>query len=131
MRLSRRPEPFDSDEYIFKLKIDGFRSLAYENGQWDTCLRHDFTPVATTPKSKLNHYLGTSGVNFGFDKCLPDELLKPFLTEHTILRMLELILKSFATGRNLEKTFGQDVPGQPGGLRERHAYLIAGSAGRQ
>jgi hypothetical protein len=29
MRLSRRPEPFDSDGYIFELKIDGFRSLAY------------------------------------------------------------------------------------------------------
>jgi hypothetical protein len=23
MRLSRRPEPFDSDEFIYKLKIDG------------------------------------------------------------------------------------------------------------
>jgi hypothetical protein len=34
MRLSRRSGPFDSDEYIFELKIDGFRSLAYiENGQ--------------------------------------------------------------------------------------------------
>ena len=29
MRLSRRVEPFDSDDYIFELKIDGFRSLAY------------------------------------------------------------------------------------------------------
>ena len=29
MRLSRRPEPFDSDEFIYELKIDGFRSLAY------------------------------------------------------------------------------------------------------
>jgi ATP-dependent DNA ligase len=34
MRLSRRPQPFDSDDYIFELKIDGFRSLAYlENGK--------------------------------------------------------------------------------------------------
>jgi bifunctional non-homologous end joining protein LigD len=34
MRLSRRSEPFDSDAYIFELKIDGFRALAYvENGQ--------------------------------------------------------------------------------------------------
>jgi ATP-dependent DNA ligase len=29
MRLSRRPEPFDSDEYLFELKIDGFRALAH------------------------------------------------------------------------------------------------------
>jgi len=28
IRLSRRPEPFDSEEYLFELKIDGFRALA-------------------------------------------------------------------------------------------------------
>jgi hypothetical protein len=28
MRLSCRPEPFDSTEYLFELKIDGFRALA-------------------------------------------------------------------------------------------------------
>src|SRR5262249_55898617 len=31
MRLSRRMEPFDSDQYIFELKIDGFRALAHIN----------------------------------------------------------------------------------------------------
>ena len=29
IRLSRRPEPFDSDQFIFELKIDGFRALAH------------------------------------------------------------------------------------------------------
>ena len=29
MRLSRRPKPFNSDDFIFKLKIDGWRSLAF------------------------------------------------------------------------------------------------------
>jgi bifunctional non-homologous end joining protein LigD len=29
MRLSRRPEAFDSDQFIFELKIDGFRALAH------------------------------------------------------------------------------------------------------
>src|SRR5262249_53987986 len=34
IRLSRRSEPFDSDQFIFELKIDGFRALAHiENGQ--------------------------------------------------------------------------------------------------
>ena len=28
IRLSRRTEPFDSDQFIFELKIDGFRALA-------------------------------------------------------------------------------------------------------
>lgn len=29
IRLSRRPEPFDSDEFLYELKIDGFRALAH------------------------------------------------------------------------------------------------------
>src|SRR5581483_4172364 len=29
MRLSRRAEPFDSDDFIYELKIDGFRALAH------------------------------------------------------------------------------------------------------
>src|SRR5262245_16742735 len=34
MRLSRRPKPFNSDDFIFELKIDGWRSLAIiENGE--------------------------------------------------------------------------------------------------
>jgi hypothetical protein len=44
MRLSRRPEPFDSGDYIFELKIDGFRSLGYiENGQCDLVSRNGNT----------------------------------------------------------------------------------------
>ena len=29
IRLSRRSEPFDSDLFIYELKIDGFRALAH------------------------------------------------------------------------------------------------------
>jgi len=29
MRLSRRLEPFDSDRFIYELKVDGFRALAH------------------------------------------------------------------------------------------------------
>ena len=44
IRLSRRIEPFDSDDYIFELKIDGFRSLAYiENGQCELVSRNGNT----------------------------------------------------------------------------------------
>jgi len=44
MRLSRRSQPFDSDDYIFELKIDGFRSLAYvENSQCDLFSRNGNT----------------------------------------------------------------------------------------
>src|SRR5437763_1210035 len=44
IRLSRRSEPFDSNDYIFELKIDGFRSLAYiESGQCDLVSRNGNT----------------------------------------------------------------------------------------
>src|SRR5262249_14224895 len=44
IRLSRRIEPFDSDQFIFELKIDGFRCLAYiENGQCDLVSRNGNT----------------------------------------------------------------------------------------
>src|SRR5262245_54631714 len=34
IRLSRRTEPFDSDQFIFELKVDAFRALAHiEAGQ--------------------------------------------------------------------------------------------------
>jgi bifunctional non-homologous end joining protein LigD len=44
MRLSRRSEPFDSDDYIFELKIDGFRSLAHiQNGKGELVSRNGNT----------------------------------------------------------------------------------------
>ena len=44
IRLSRRLEPFDSDQFIFELKIDGFRSLAYiENSKCDLVSRNGNT----------------------------------------------------------------------------------------
>src|SRR5215831_19987926 len=44
IRLSRRAEPFDSDQFIFELKIDGFRSLAYiENGKCELVSRNGNT----------------------------------------------------------------------------------------
>lgn len=34
MRLARRPEPFDHPDWIYEIKFDGFRALAYvENGK--------------------------------------------------------------------------------------------------
>src|SRR5947199_9682828 len=44
MRLSRRSAPFNSDDFIFELKIDRFRSLAFvENGQCDLLSRNENT----------------------------------------------------------------------------------------
>jgi bifunctional non-homologous end joining protein LigD len=44
MRLSRRQEPFDSDQFIFELKIDGFRALTHvENGRSELVSRNGNT----------------------------------------------------------------------------------------
>src|SRR5262249_30806986 len=53
IRLSRRLEPFDSDQFIFELKIDGFRALAhFESGEGQLISRNGnvfrgFTDLAT------------------------------------------------------------------------------------
>jgi len=69
------------------------------------------------------------GVDLAVFQSLLHELGKPFLTENTILEVLQLlILKCFATCCNLEQTFGQDVPSDLGGLKGRHngATLLKG-----
>jgi bifunctional non-homologous end joining protein LigD len=44
MRLSRRAEPFDSDQHIFELKIDGFPALAFiEAGKGELVSRNGNT----------------------------------------------------------------------------------------
>jgi bifunctional non-homologous end joining protein LigD len=53
MRLSRRSEPFDSDMFIYELKVDGFRALAHiQPGKGELISRngntfHGFTELAT------------------------------------------------------------------------------------
>jgi ATP-dependent DNA ligase len=50
---TRRPEPFDSDEFIYELKIDGFRALAHlQDGKGELVSRngntfHGFAELAT------------------------------------------------------------------------------------
>ena len=44
MRLSRRSAPFDSDDFIYELKIDGFRALAQiQNGEGELISRNGNT----------------------------------------------------------------------------------------
>ncbi|WP_270578160.1 hypothetical protein [Caldibacillus thermoamylovorans] len=41
MLLEKVPEPFDSDQYITELKLDGFRLfLSYFNGEYHLYTRH-------------------------------------------------------------------------------------------
>ena len=44
MRLSRRSEPFDSEDFIYELKIDGFRALAHiQDGRGELVSRNGNT----------------------------------------------------------------------------------------
>jgi bifunctional non-homologous end joining protein LigD len=44
MRLAQRPQPFDHPDWIFEIKYDGFRALAYiENGESDLVSRKSHT----------------------------------------------------------------------------------------
>src|SRR5215831_11441631 len=86
------------------------------------------TPLTSTVSIPTG-FSGTTGVDLAVFQSLLHELGKPFLTENTILKVLQvLILKCLATGCNLEQTFGQDVPSDLGGLKGRHsgATLLKG-----
>jgi len=44
MRLAQRPQPFDHPDWIFEIKYDGFRALAYiEDGESDLVSRKSHT----------------------------------------------------------------------------------------
>src|SRR4030095_12755187 len=47
IRLARRVEPFDSDQFILELKIDGFRALAHiEAGNGQLISRNTLEPIS-------------------------------------------------------------------------------------
>ena len=57
MRLSRRSEPFDSDDYIFELKIDGFRALAHlSEGRGELISRNGKKEIVMKLLTQLAHY---------------------------------------------------------------------------
>ncbi len=42
--LARVPAPFDSPDWLFELKYDGFRALAYVNGRVKLVSRRNHAP---------------------------------------------------------------------------------------
>ena len=51
IRLSRRIEPFDSDQFIFELKVDGFRALAHIEAGYGELISRKGTCFAVLRKS--------------------------------------------------------------------------------
>jgi bifunctional non-homologous end joining protein LigD len=75
IRLSRRSDAFDSDEFLFELKIDGFRSLAYiENGECQLVSRNGkvFRRFADLADSIAEHLRVESAVLDGEIACVDE-----------------------------------------------------------
>jgi bifunctional non-homologous end joining protein LigD len=75
IRLSRRAEPFDSDQHIFELKIDGFRALLHiEAGQGQLISRNGnvFRGFADLATWIGEHLLVESAVLDGEIACVDD-----------------------------------------------------------
>jgi bifunctional non-homologous end joining protein LigD len=75
MRLSRRPEPFDSDDFIYELKIDGFRALAHiDAGRGELISRNGnlFRGFAELATCLAQHVPADSAVLDGEITCVDD-----------------------------------------------------------
>src|SRR5215510_10121905 len=107
IRLSRRIEPFDSDDYIFELKIDGFRSLAYvEKGKCELVSRngntfHNF--------KDLTQWIGAnvrveSAVIDGEIACIDDSGRSVF--KDLLFRRRECLFFAFDLLYRMERIFG-------------------------
>jgi ATP-dependent DNA ligase len=76
MRLSRRSEPFDSDEFVYELKVDGFRALAHlEGGKGELFSRNGntFRGFADLAAWLASHLRVGSAVLDGEIACVDDD----------------------------------------------------------
>jgi ATP-dependent DNA ligase len=96
MRLSRRGEPFDSDLFIYELKVDGFRALAHiQNGQGELISRNGntFHGLAELATWIAKHLRVESAVLDGEIACL-DESGRPTFRD-LIFRKRQCIFIAF------------------------------------
>jgi len=76
MRLSRRAEPFDSDDFVYELKIDGFRALAHiQDGKGELISRNGnvFRGFAELAAWTADHLRVESAVLDGEIACLDED----------------------------------------------------------
>src|SRR5262245_23014760 len=96
MRLVRRPEPFDHAEWIFELKLDGFRALAYiENGEGRLVSRNGntFASFRDLAAQVAASFRGIEGVLDGEIVCLDEDGCPQF--EDLMFRRSELYFVAF------------------------------------
>jgi bifunctional non-homologous end joining protein LigD len=118
MRLSRRSEPFDSDQFIYELKVDGFRALAHIHaGKGELISRNGnvFRGFAELAMWIAEHLRVESAVLDGEIACL-DESGRPTFRD-LIFRNRQCIFIAF----DLLYLNGKDLRTRP--LIERKAML--------
>jgi bifunctional non-homologous end joining protein LigD len=118
MRLSRRAEPFDSELFIYELKIDGFRTLAHiRDGQGELISRNGnaFRGFADLAAWIAEHLRVESAILDGEIACL-DESGRPTFRD-LIFRKRQCIFIAF----DLLYLNGKDLRALP--LIERKAML--------
>jgi bifunctional non-homologous end joining protein LigD len=118
MRLSRRPEPFDSDQFIFELKIDGFRALAHlEDGKGELVSRNGntFSGFAELANWIAEHTKVESAVLDGEIACI-DAAGRPIFRD-LLFRRRECVFFAF----DLLYLNGEDLRAKP--LLDRKALL--------
>jgi len=96
MRLSRRSEAFDSDQFIFELKIDGFRALAHiQDGKGELVSRNGkvFSGFADLAASIAEHVRIESAVVDGEIACI-DEAGRPVFRD-LLFRRRECVFIAF------------------------------------
>ena len=96
MRLTRRIEPFDHPDWIFELKLDGFRALAYlDNGKGDLVSRNrsTFASFRNLATDVAESFRGTNGILDGEIVSLDDRGRPQF--EDLMFRRGELFFLAF------------------------------------
>src|SRR5262252_3486621 len=118
IRLSRRLEPFDSNEFIFELKIDGFRAVAHiETGKGELISRNGntFRGFANLATWIAEHLRVESAVLDGESACV-DESGRPVFRD-LLFRRQECVFIAF----DLLYLNGKDLRAVP--LIDRKAAL--------
>jgi ATP-dependent DNA ligase len=120
MRLVRRPRPFDHPDWIFELKLDGFRALAhFENGRCELVSRkkNTFASFRKLAADIAGHFKGKNGILDGEIVSMDANGYPQF--EDLMFRRGELFFVAF----DALYLDGEDLRGLP--LIERKTHLQA------
>ena len=105
MRLVRKPHPFDLPDWIFELKVDGFRALAhFENGKCELVSRNrnTFASFRSLAAKIGGHFKGENGILDGEIVSLDERGYPQF--EDLMFRRGELFFVVFERSGSTVKT---------------------------